>query len=396
MAPRSPSKGKSLSLPGRNLLSLITKSKNHGLIGYRTIMTNEVYYKLAEVLDTLPSGFPRTGNGLEIELLRKIFRPDEARVFCDLRLVFETAQQIAKRTGRPVYGLEKLLTTMWKRGQILGVNFLGVKLFKMVPWSFGIYQFQAPHMDRDLAEMCERYMKIYQRHFFQGKPQAMQVLPIENGSGSDAPYYEHLSHIIENGESFFLKECVCRKQRRLLNEGCDKPLEVCIGVIPVSGLLDGPWAGRPISKEQTYEVLRKCEEAGLARMTWNMKDGRMVICNCCGCCCGALRAIKEMDISPAKVVNSFYYAEIDPNRCDSCGNCVLERCPVNAIEEGSGIYRVVKEKCIGCGLCITSCSSEAIRLVRKESQELTPPPDNEIAWYKERAKHRGVDFSAYS
>ena len=358
-------------------------------------MMDEVYHKLARVLDTLPSGFPNTENGLEIKLIKKIFRPDEARIFCDLRLVFETAQQIAKRTGRPLQGLEKLLTTMWKKGQIFGVNLLGVKLFKMIPWSFGIYQFQAPHMDRELAEMCEKYMKNYRRHFFQAKPQAMQVIPIKNGGGSDASYYEHLSYIIENGESFFLNECLCRKQRRLLDEGCDKPLEVCIGVIPVSGLLDGPWTGRPISREQTYEVLQKCEEAGLVHMTWNMQDDRMVICNCCGCCCGALRAINELNIPPTRVVNSFYYAQIDPNTCDSCGICANGRCPVNAIQEEVSAYRVIKEKCIGCGLCIVSCSSEAIRLVRKEPQELTPPPDNEIAWYEERARHRGVSFSAY-
>jgi NAD-dependent dihydropyrimidine dehydrogenase PreA subunit len=326
-------------------------------------MRDEVYHKLARVLDTLPSGFPPTEDGLEIKLLKKIFRPDEARIFCDLRLVFETTQQIAKRTGRPLQGLDKLLTTMWKRGQIFGVNFLGVKLFRMVPWSFGIYQFQAPHMDRELAVMCEKYMNTYRRHFFQSKPQAMQVLPTISESESDTSYYEHLSYIIENGESFFLNECVCRKQRRFLDEGCDKPLEVCIGVIPVTGLLDGPWAGRAISKEQTYEVLQKCEKAGLVHMTWNMQDGRMFICNCCGCCCGALRTINELDIPPNRVVNSFNYAQINPNACNSCGICSNERCPVNAIEETNGIYRVIKEKCIGCGLCISSCPSEAIRLI---------------------------------
>ena len=55
-------------------------------------MTEEVYGKLAKVLDTLPNGFPRTESGVEIKLLKKIFQPEQAELFCDLRLAFETAE----------------------------------------------------------------------------------------------------------------------------------------------------------------------------------------------------------------------------------------------------------------------------------------------------------------
>ena len=65
-------------------------------------MSDESYRKLAKVLDTLPNGFPATESGLEIRLLEKIFEPEEAELFCDLRLTFETPEQIAERTGRPL------------------------------------------------------------------------------------------------------------------------------------------------------------------------------------------------------------------------------------------------------------------------------------------------------
>ncbi len=35
-------------------------------------MSDEVYRKLAEVLDTLPNGFPATESGIELKLLKKI------------------------------------------------------------------------------------------------------------------------------------------------------------------------------------------------------------------------------------------------------------------------------------------------------------------------------------
>ena len=107
-------------------------------------MSEEIYHNLAKVLDTLPNGFPTTDSGVELKLLKRIFRPEDAELFCDLRLDFETAQQISERTGRALEGLEEHLSDMRERGQIFGVDLGGVKIFKMVPWAFGIYEFQRP------------------------------------------------------------------------------------------------------------------------------------------------------------------------------------------------------------------------------------------------------------
>ena len=48
-------------------------------------MSDDVYYRLAKVLDTLPNGFPSTDSGVEIKLLKKVFTPEEADLFCDLK-----------------------------------------------------------------------------------------------------------------------------------------------------------------------------------------------------------------------------------------------------------------------------------------------------------------------
>jgi electron transport complex protein RnfB len=37
-------------------------------------MSDDIYNRLAKVLDALPNGFPATEDGLEIKLLKKIFR----------------------------------------------------------------------------------------------------------------------------------------------------------------------------------------------------------------------------------------------------------------------------------------------------------------------------------
>jgi ferredoxin len=147
-----------------------------------------------------------------------------------------------------------------------------------------------------------------------------------------------------------------------------------------------------ISKEGAYEILSKAEEAGLVHMTSNLESGHGYICNCCGCCCGLLRAA---NMGIANVVNSHYYAEIDSYLCDGCGTCADERCQVNAIEEGEESYKIIKEKCIGCGLCVSACHSEAIQLIHKQPEELVYPVKDEEAWFDERARQRGVDYNAY-
>jgi electron transport complex protein RnfB len=360
-------------------------------------MADEVYERLAKVLDTLPNGFPSTQSGVEIRLLKRIFRPEDAELFCELRLSFETPEQISRRTGRPLEGLEEKLTQMWERGQIFGVQLGGVKLFRMVPWAFGIYEFQLPHMDRELAEMCEEYMEVYGRHFLDKTPQLMQVIPIEReiSAKHEALTYEKVSTIIEKGLSFQLMDCICKKERGLLDRRCEKPMEVCMGIAPVPGVFDNTRIGRSITKDEAYDVIRKAEEAGLVHLTWNVESGHFFICNCCGCCCGVLRGINELGMPASRVVNSYYYAEIDSDQCQSCGTCADERCQVGAIIEREDAYSVIREKCIGCGLCVSTCPSEAIRLVRKQEGELVSPPKDEMAWYEERARERGVDFSPF-
>lgn len=360
-------------------------------------MNEEMYLKLASVLDALPNGFPTTVSGVEIKLLKRIFRPEDIELFCDLKLNFETAEQISERTGRPLQGLEDHLTEMRERGQIFGADIGGVMVFKMVPWAFGIYEFQRPHMDREMAEMCEEFMKVWKNQFFRIKPQLMHVVPVEKEIQNKqmALPYEQVSNIIENSQSHAVFDCICKKEKHLLDDGCDKPLEICTGFAPIPGVFDNSPIHRAISKKEAYDILNKAEEAGLVHLTWNMESGHFFICNCCGCCCHVLTTINDMGINASDVINSYYYAEIDSDECNACNICIDERCQVGAIEEGDDANHIIREKCIGCGLCVTTCPSEAIKLIRKDSEEIVPPPRDEMDWYEKRATEIGVDISKY-
>jgi NAD-dependent dihydropyrimidine dehydrogenase PreA subunit len=358
-------------------------------------MPDGVYQKLAKVLDTLPNGFPATDSGLELRILEKIFAPEEAELFCELRLSYERPAQIAERTGRPLDELDLLLTRMWEKGQIDGGGLGPARVFRMMPWVVGIWEMQVGRMDPELAQLGDAYYEHFGPQLFGQGVQFSRIIPIEKDATptQQALSSNQLSGIIEANQSFAVEECVCRKQKRLIGEGCDHPLEICLGVSPEPDAFEGsPW-GRPISKREAYALMERAEEAGLVHLTTNIEEGQSFVCSCCGCCCVSLKAITQLGLRD--VVNSDFYCEIDADLCNSCGDCGDSVCQVHAISEEGETYRVDRRVCIGCGVCIDHCSTGAMELVPKPAAERVACFADDDAMDEELARARGVDFSAY-
>ncbi|MGV7929530.1 MAG: ATP-binding protein [Spirochaetota bacterium] len=358
-------------------------------------MDNDIYARLAETLDSLPNGFPRSQSGIELQLLRKIFEPDEAGLFCDLKLKKETPAEISRRTGRPVNGLAEKLDSMWWKGQIERHEAGGETRYNLVPWILGIYEYQLRAMDEEMARLHVKYIKSVGPYFLARKPQIMQVVPIERevSPANEALPFAQVSAILDKSRSFAVNQCICKKQMRLIGKGCDKMQEVCMVLSETEGFFDHhPMGGRVITREEAGEIVRRAEENGLVHMTGNVRDGHVFLCNCCGCCCLQLIAAR---FGIKDTVNSHYYAVIDPSLCTSCGTCSDRRCQVAAIETADGARKVIRDKCIGCGLCASTCPSGAISIVRKADADMTPPPEDEMDWYRRKAAEQGIDISRF-
>ncbi len=361
-------------------------------------MTEDIYSKLAHVLNTLPNGFPPTANGVEIRLLKKIFSPGEAELFCRLKLTFETPEHISGRIDRPLAEVGGLLEVMKSKGQVFGIEVAGMRFYRMLPWAFGIYEMQMPRIDREMAEMCDEYTEAFGRQFFETNLPLMQVIPIEKEIPNQQQVlpHERVSAIIKKSRSFMYLDCICKKEQGLLGKPCDRPMQVCTVYAPISGLFDNHPFGTVMTRQEAYDLLDRAESHGLVHLTWNVQSGHYFICNCCGCCCHVLRGINEMGFNAADVINSHYTAQLDPDVCSACGICEAERCQVNAIFHEEGMYRVAAEKCIGCGLCVSTCPEKALSLVRKPDDQIKTPPEDETQWYIARAKMRGVDISEFT
>ena len=154
-----------------------------------------------------------------------------------------------------------------------------------------------------------------------------------------------------------------------MGEGCDKLLETCMMFGPAADYYIENELGREISKEEAKEILFKAEEDGLVHFSSNHADGKIFICNCCGCCCKALANITKYD-KPGVIAKSNYYASVDADTCDGCETCT-DRCQVDAIQVESDLAIISTAKCIGCGLCVSSCPTESISMIPKGPDALS-------------------------
>ena len=111
--------------------------------------------------------------------------------------------------------------------------------------------------------------------------------------------------------------------------------------------------------------------------------------NCCGDCCGVLRAIKS-DPKPAELVYSNHQASVIDENCSGCEIC-LDRCQMDAITMNhEGIAVINYDRCIGCGLCVMTCPCDAMNLIEKPEGMRKVPPKNSSDQMINLAKKRGV------
>ncbi len=90
----------------------------------------------------------------------------------------------------------------------------------------------------------------------------MQVLPVEEkiADGENVLPYERVSSLIEDGQSFLVNDCICKKRQDFLGQPCDRPVQVCLAVAPIPGVFDNSPQGRVLSRSEAYDLLKKTEE----------------------------------------------------------------------------------------------------------------------------------------
>jgi len=160
-------------------------------------------------------------------------------------------------------------------------------------------------------------------------------------------------------------DCFCREKRH----NCDAPLDVCIYLNDRAelALKSEEFKYRNPKKatmEEALDALARSHEASLVHMAYAYEQDEInVICSCCSCCCEVLSGILRFGLAP-HLLTSYSTSVTDKSKCTDSGICV-ERCQFGAREIVNNKLAFNPDLCFGCGLCVSTCPTDAIKLIDK-------------------------------
>ncbi|MDJ0721503.1 MAG: 4Fe-4S binding protein [Desulfobacterales bacterium] len=348
----------------------------------------DVYQLLAEHLDNLPAGYPRTETGVELRILKRLFTAEEAEIAIGLGMMPEPCEAIAARLDQDAETLAPALEAMSRKGLIFRNAKNGENTYMAAQFVVGIWEYHVNDLDEDLIRDVNEYIPyLMKKGWTDLKTKQLRVIPVSqsvNAEMSVTPY-EAAEEIVRRQSKIVVAPCICRREHAMVGEGCDKPLEACLTFGSGAYYYEQNGLGREISQEEALHLLKRGEDAGLVLQPSNSQKP-INICMCCGCCCQVLKNMRTLD-KPALAVHTNYYAEVIAEDCTACETC-MERCQMDAIAVDD-VATVDLERCIGCGLCITDCPTEAMVLKQKDDGDRYIPPGNTVETYINMATERG-------
>ena len=359
-------------------------------------MEPDIYRQLQRHLDQSPVPFPETESGVEISLLKKLFDETEANIALKLSAVLEPIDRIYGRFKEGEISKETLqakLGELIARGAIYSkIDAKKGRVYQKAPLAVGIYELQVDKMTKELAKDYFQYEdEGFAEAIIDVKTRQMRTIPVNVKIKPEflVGSYDNARAIIEKSKGpFAVMNCICRQSRQKVGKPCKHSdiLETCLTLGFSATYMMDMGVAREISRDEMKDLITRAEDLGLVLQPANAKDPEFICC-CCGCCCQVLTAAKRYP-RPADFLTSNFYAEIDPEKCTACGEC-MEICQMEALVSVNNHTEVLRSHCIGCGNCLNVCTSEAITLVKKEKVTV-PPKDRDDLYNKMTMERYGV------
>ena len=327
------------------------------------------------------------------KILRVLFTEKEAKWVAKLPIRPFTLKKAARLWGTSEAKAEKLLDHLCEKGLLVDSYDHGIRKFVLPPPMIGFFEFSLMRTRGDidqkyLSELFYQYINVEEdfiKDLFLGMDTKLgrvfvnePVLMTEKTN--HILDYERATHIIEDADFIGVGTCFCRHKNFHLGIPCklNAPMETCLTFGNVArSLAEHGGYTRPIDKSEALEILEMSYGYNLVQMGENVRERPAFMCNCCGCCCEALNAVRRFaPMQPIATTN--YLPKINPDECVSCGKCE-KVCPILAISMQEREASVDKKKpvidetiCLGCGVCARNCPKKAITLQRRPVEVITP------------------------
>jgi len=363
---------------------------------------NQIYRDLQKYLDRLPGGYAATESGADIRLLKRFFTPEEARVAIQLSMKPEPLKRIYRRVKKSgmsisIEELQQILDQMLLKATLVPhERGYREKHYSGAGFAMGgIMTLQVDRLTKELMNDHNQYKK--DSSAVQTEPKKvslpLRTIPVEKAIPFPEKYqvssYDSVRKLVESAPGpIAVANCICRQITELHGGRCTKTdlRETCLILGPdhAKHYVD-MGIGRYITKQETFDILDKVQEAGLVLQPENSQRPEAICC-CCGDCCVVFKMVKQYP-RPADLYISNFYSEVDPKLCTGCEICV-ERCQPEAMTMVNGVALVNLDRCIGCGNCVAICPVNAVQLKKKE-KELVPIKSKEASVMKKLSEKVG-------
>jgi MinD superfamily P-loop ATPase len=364
------------------------------------------YRLLRQRFDRQVTGAPDSPHMMNI--LKLLFSPQEAQIARQIPSQLTTLAALARRLKIDKQTLLDKMRDLARRGLAIDVEYNGEQYFALPPVVIGFFEFTYMRAReglpmKELSKLFDAYMKQddrFMQSVFKGPTQLgrslvhEEALPEINGDHTEILDWERASHIVKSATARGISLCSCRHKASHLGKACDHTLDNCMSFNYAAESLIKQGLARQVDTNEAMEILKASKEAGLAQTGDNVQQKVTYICNCCGCCCGMMDALKRFDIRNA-IVTSNWIADVNMENCTGCGECA-KICPVDAIEIIKLDMGKKKPKkaipdetlCLGCGVCTSACEYKSMGMKARAQRPITPETayDRIISMAIERGK----------
>lgn len=338
-------------------------------------MSDEIYYKLRAHIDSMPAGFPETGTGAEIMMLKKFYTEEQAKIALEFKRYPEKASAVARRLGMDESEAESRIEQMAKEGALFRIATPEGPLYMHPNFIMGLYEWHIKSVDKEVAEYADHiYDALFENHWRGRETKQLRVVPVHKSIEvkNIVRSFDVIRDLVKgkSGGPYAVAPCICRVEQKAKGNEITRPMETCLtfGIMARYYIENG--IGRELNEDELMDKLDECEEAGLIPFSTNSQEiGNM--CMCDRESCQMLRVITKWP-KPAQEVHSAFTAGIDSESCSGCGKCV-RRCQVDAVKEIDAApgtkqkkYYIDPDRCFGCGLCVSVCGKNAITLRTKD------------------------------
>lgn len=347
------------------------------------ISNKEAYKRLEERINRFPQGAPPSKTLYKI--LSMLFTEKEAELVAMLPIKPFTVKTASEIWKMDKVSAENILQKLASKAILMDIDYDEKKEYCLPPPMIGFFEFSLMRTRDDidqktLSELYFQYLNVEEdfiKDLFLGTETRFGKVFVQEGVLSrenelEIMDYDRASNMIKEARFITVSMCFCRHKMKHLGKQCYAPMETCLTFGNSAYTLSKNGYGRAIDSVEALEILNMAYEYNLVQCGENVRNGSVFLCNCCGCCCEGMLAIKKFGYLTPIQTTAFLPQFIEES-CSGCGKCA-KSCPIDAIKIDTITKKARTDEniCLGCGICVRNCPKKSIYLKHREKQIITP------------------------